>query len=56
MPKFTLRSHHFVLKAFGQPSELGGQGKSPITAEAEVDTKGTTDYADSGGLLTTNWH
>jgi len=58
-----------VLKGVGQPSELGGQGKSPITAEAEVDTKGTTDYADctdywgdrknnadSGGLLTTNSH
>jgi len=53
---FSISRSLYLLDIYYTPSEVGRQGKSPITAEAEVDTEGTTDDADSRRLLTTNWH
>jgi hypothetical protein len=53
---FSISRILYLLDIYYTPPEVGGQGKSAIAADAVVDTKGTTDDADSRRLLTTNWH
>jgi len=53
---FSISRILYLLDIYYTPPGLGRQGKSPITAEAEVDTKGTADDADSHRLLTGDFH
>ena len=53
---FCISRTLYLLDIYYISCRVGCQEKPAISAEAEVDTKGTADDADSRGLLTTNWH